>query len=145
MAADDNLSGSNQYEIEGQAKVDALRVMRLRTVPPVLMIKLDRIEHGRCKINTYLIFPIDLDVAQFMEDTADRSESLDNELFGVIADGGITPDSDGRQLRASDTCSTTKTSRKSLRTPQSPKTSAKWRRQYSAWFLDTFGSRGLRR
>ena len=89
---DELLEGDNQYECSGcKQKVDALKGLRVRTVPPVLILSLSRFEYDkqtwqRIKNLKRFPFPSVLDMAPYMEN--EGKESVIYDLFGVVIHRG---------------------------------------------------------
>jgi hypothetical protein len=91
--AESELTGDNQYEIEGKGKVDAVRGTKFAEPPPVLHIHLSRFTYdmrsgGMRKVNDRFEFPFKLDMSPFMAESADRTECLTYELTSVLVHFG---------------------------------------------------------
>ncbi|XP_077385618.1 ubiquitin carboxyl-terminal hydrolase 48 isoform X2 [Festucalex cinctus] len=91
---DEKLDGDNCYFCEScQSKHSATRRIRLHSLPPTLNLQLmrfvfDRQTGHKKKLNTYISFPDQLDMAPFFEDTKDQKCVY--ELSAVLIHRGIS-------------------------------------------------------
>lgn len=88
------LCGSNQYRCEkcNNQYRDAEKYSQLKSLPPILTLSLLRFAYDlktfqRYKETSRFEFPVELDLAEFMEDSASKEESC-YELFSVIIHSG---------------------------------------------------------
>ncbi|KAI5479269.1 hypothetical protein MNV49_003787, partial [Pseudohyphozyma bogoriensis] len=113
----ETLEGENKYNAEGYGLQDAKKGVIFEAFPPVLHLQLKRFEYDmqrdqNVKINDRYEFPLEIDLAPYLEDKADRSESHNYKLHGVLVHSGdvhgghyfvhIKPSADGRWLRFDD-------------------------------------------
>lgn len=91
ICRDEELSGREQYEMpDGSGKVDAVRRVRFRSLPPVLHLQLirftfDYASGSKRKINDRCAYPDRLDLSEFLEEPEEEPEE----------EGGGGEDSDG--------------------------------------------------
>ncbi|XP_061641899.1 ubiquitin carboxyl-terminal hydrolase 48 isoform X4 [Phyllopteryx taeniolatus] len=91
---DEKLDGDNRYFCEScQSKQNATRRIRLHSLPPTLNLQLmrfvfDRQTGHKKKLNTYISFPEQLDMAPFFEVTKDQKCVY--ELSAVLIHRGIS-------------------------------------------------------
>eukprot|EP00941_MAST-03F_sp_MAST-3F-sp1_P004371 g4371.t1 len=91
----DELVDKNKWEAEDGVKVDALKGVRFKNLPPVLMLHLKRFVFNlmtlrREKVSDDFIFKESLDMTPFLEKTSTSENSLKNiyELFAVLIHHG---------------------------------------------------------
>ncbi|RXK41314.1 ubiquitin carboxyl-terminal hydrolase 7 [Tremella mesenterica] len=113
----ETLDGDNRYQAEGLGLQEAKKGVIFRSFPPVLHLQLRRFEYdidkdALVKINDRHEFPFEIDLAEFLEDSADRSVSHNYKLHGVLVHSGdlhgghyfalIKPEKDGRWFKFDD-------------------------------------------
>lgn len=113
----ETLDGENKYMAEGYGLQKARKGVIFERFPPVLHLQLRRFEYdmekdAMCKINDRHEFPFSIDLAEFLSESADRSESHVYKLHGVLVHSGdlngghyfamIKPDADGKWLKFDD-------------------------------------------
>ncbi|KAF9649112.1 cysteine proteinase [Thelephora ganbajun] len=111
------LDGESKYQAEGFGLQDARKRVVFQSLPPVLHLQLKRYGHGmQCdtmvKINDRFEFPFEIDLDEFLDETADRSKPWKYKLHGVLVHSGelngghyfalIKPDRDTRWLKFND-------------------------------------------
>ncbi|KAK4688080.1 ubiquitin carboxyl-terminal hydrolase 7, partial [Tremellales sp. Uapishka_1] len=113
----ETLEGENKYMAEGHGLQDAKKGVIFRSFPPVLHLQLRRFEYdvekdALGKINDRHEFPFSIDLAEFLDESADRSVPHVYKLHGVLVHSGdlhgghyfalIKPDKDGRWFKFDD-------------------------------------------
>ncbi len=113
----ERLEGENKYNAEGFGLQDAHKGVIFESFPPVLHLQLKRFEYDmmrdqNVKINDRYEYPLEIDLAPYLDEKADRSESYKYKLHGVLVHSGdvhgghyfvlIKPSADGRWLRFDD-------------------------------------------
>ncbi|KAF8319268.1 cysteine proteinase [Clavulina sp. PMI_390] len=113
----ETLEGENKYQAEGYGLQDAKKGVIFQSFPPVLHLQLKRFEYdmqrdAMVKINDRHEFPFEIDLAEFLDEAADRSESHVYRLHGVLVHSGdlhgghyfalIKPDRETRWLKYDD-------------------------------------------
>lgn len=113
----ETLDGENKYHAEGFGLQDARKGIIFEALPPVLHLQLKRYEYdmqrdAMVKINDRFEFPFEIDLGEFLDDTADRSKPWVYKLHGVLVHSGdlhgghyfalIKPDRDTRWLKFDD-------------------------------------------
>lgn len=113
----ETLDGENKYQAEGFGLQDAKKGVIFQEFPPVLHLQLRRFEYdvekdALVKINDRFEFPFEIDLAEFLDESADRSVSHVYKLHGVLVHSGdfngghyfalIKPESDGRWFKFDD-------------------------------------------
>ncbi|EJD02278.1 cysteine proteinase [Fomitiporia mediterranea MF3/22] len=113
----ETLDGDNKYQAEGYGLQDAKKGIIFQSFPPVLHIQLKRFEYdiqrdAMVKINDRHEFPFEIDLAEFLDENADRSQSWVYKLHGVLVHSGdlhgghyfalIKPDRETRWLKFDD-------------------------------------------
>lgn len=113
----ETLEGENKYQAEGYGLQDAKKGVIFQSFPPVLHLQLKRFEYdiqrdAMVKINDRHEFPYEIDLAEFLDENADRSESHVYRLHGVLVHSGdlhgghyfalIKPDRNTRWLKYDD-------------------------------------------
>ncbi|EIM90130.1 ubiquitin carboxyl-terminal hydrolase 5 [Stereum hirsutum FP-91666 SS1] len=111
------LEGENKYQAEGYGLQDARKGIIFQSFPPVLHLQLKRFEYdiqrdAMVKINDRHEFPFEIDLDEFLDETADRSSPWVYKLHGVLVHSGdlhgghyfalIKPDNDTRWLKFDD-------------------------------------------
>lgn len=81
------LEGENKYMAEGHGLQDAKKGVSFLSFPPVLHLHLKRFEYDMMrddtiKINDRLEFPMSIDLEEFLDESADRSEPHIYDLYG---------------------------------------------------------------
>ncbi|KDQ18041.1 hypothetical protein BOTBODRAFT_29357 [Botryobasidium botryosum FD-172 SS1] len=112
----ETLDGDNKYQAEGLGLQDAKKGVIFQNFPPVLHLQLKRFEYdiqrdAMVKINDRHEFPLEIDLAEFLENPDER-ESHVYKLHGVLVHSGdlhgghyfalIKPDRDTRWLKFDD-------------------------------------------
>lgn len=92
----EELKGDNQYQTDKYGKQDAVMGTEFLEFPEVLHLHLRRFEFDfrlerMIKINSRFEFPEELDLEEFLADSADHSRPCVYSLFGVLVHSG-TPD-----------------------------------------------------
>ncbi|KAG5358991.1 Ubiquitin carboxyl-terminal hydrolase 21 [Yarrowia sp. C11] len=87
------LDGENQYMAEGYGLQDAQKGVSFQSFPPVLHLQLKRYEYdyerdSMTKINERYEFPASVNLAPYLDRTADMSESWEYELHAVLVHSG---------------------------------------------------------
>lgn len=113
----ETLEGENKYQAEGLGLQDAKKGVSFVEFPPVLHLQLKRFEYdiqrdAMVKINDRHEFPFEIDLAEFLDESADRSQSWVYKLHGVLVHSGdlhgghyfalIKPDRETRWLKYDD-------------------------------------------
>ncbi|CCA77798.1 probable ubiquitin-specific processing protease 21 [Serendipita indica DSM 11827] len=113
----ETLEGDNKYQAEGHGLQDAKKGVIFQSFPPVLHLQLKRFEYdiqrdAMVKINDRHEFPFEIDLEEFLDETADRSEPHVYKLHGVLVHSGdlhgghyfalIKPDRETRWLKYDD-------------------------------------------
>ncbi|KAF9642388.1 cysteine proteinase [Thelephora ganbajun] len=109
----ETLDGKNRYQTEGFGLQDAWERIIFQSLPPVLHLQLERRRRGvqrgaMVEINDRFEFPFEIDLDEFLDETADRSKPWKYKLHGVLvhSDGGyfafIKPDRDTRWHKFND-------------------------------------------
>lgn len=113
----ETLEGDNKYQAEGLGLQDAKKGVVFQEFPPVLHLQLKRFEYdiqrdAMVKINDRHEFPYEIDLVEFLDDTADKTQSWVYKLHGVLVHSGdlhgghyfalIKPDRDTRWLKYDD-------------------------------------------
>ncbi|KAG9126664.1 hypothetical protein FRC07_002537 [Ceratobasidium sp. 392] len=111
----ETLEGDNKYQAEGLGLQDAKKGVVFQEFPPVLHLQLKRFEYDiqrDAMINDRHEFPFEIDLAEFLDETADKSQSWVYKLHGVLVHSGdlhgghyfalIKPDRDTRWLKYDD-------------------------------------------
>lgn len=113
----ETLDGENKYQAEGYGLQDAKKGIIFQSFPPVLHLQLKRFEYdiqrdSMVKINDRHEFPFEIDLGEFLDETADRSQPWVYKLHGVLVHSGdlhgghyfalIKPDRDTRWLKFDD-------------------------------------------
>ncbi|GAA5900428.1 uncharacterized protein JCM6883_002840 [Sporobolomyces salmoneus] len=113
----ETLEGENKYNAEGFGLQDAKKGVIFESFPPVLHLQLKRFEYDmqrdqNVKINDRHEFPLEIDLSPYLDAKADRSETYNYKLHGVLVHSGdvhgghyfvlIKPSADGRWLRFDD-------------------------------------------
>ncbi|KAF9778397.1 cysteine proteinase [Thelephora terrestris] len=111
------MDGENMYQAEGFGLQEARKGIIFQSLPPVLHLQLKRYEYdiqrdAMVKINDRFEFPSEIDLDEFLDETADRHKSWKYKLHGVIVHSGtaecgkcialIKPDQDGLWLKFDD-------------------------------------------
>ncbi|KAI4527549.1 cysteine proteinase [Schizophyllum commune Loenen D] len=113
----ETLDGENKYQAEGYGLQDAKKGITFLSFPPVLHLQLKRFEYdiqrdAMVKINDRHEFPFEIDLAPFLDESADKSQSWVYSLCGVLVHSGdlhgghyfalIKPDKHTRWLKFDD-------------------------------------------
>ncbi|KAG8763667.1 hypothetical protein FRC11_014280 [Ceratobasidium sp. 423] len=113
----ETLEGDNKYQAEGLGLQDAKKGVIFQEFPPVLHLQLKRFEYdiqrdAMVKINDRHEFPFEIDLGEFLDETADKTQSWVYKLHGVLVHSGdlhgghyfalIKPDRDTRWLKYDD-------------------------------------------
>ncbi|KZS99041.1 cysteine proteinase [Sistotremastrum niveocremeum HHB9708] len=113
----ETLDGENKYQAEGFGLQDAKKGIVFESFPPVLHLQLKRFEYdiqrdAMVKINDRHEFPFEIDLGEFLSESADRSASWNYKLHGVLVHSGdlhgghyfalIKPDRETRWLKYDD-------------------------------------------
>ncbi|KAG8830769.1 hypothetical protein FRC17_004264 [Serendipita sp. 399] len=113
----ETLEGDNKYQAEGHGLQDAKKGVIFQSFPPVLHLQLKRFEYdiqrdAMVKINDRHEFPYEIDLEEFLDESADRSEPHLYRLHGVLVHSGdlhgghyfalIKPDRETRWLKFDD-------------------------------------------
>ncbi|TFK55144.1 cysteine proteinase [Heliocybe sulcata] len=113
----ETLDGDNKYQAEGYGLQDAKKGIIFQAFPPVLHLQLKRFEYdiqrdAMVKINDRHEFPFEIDLDEFLDETADRSHPWVYKLHGVLVHSGdlhgghyfalIKPDRETRWLKFDD-------------------------------------------
>ncbi|WVQ73689.1 hypothetical protein IAR50_003269 [Cryptococcus sp. DSM 104548] len=113
----ETLDGENKYQAEGHGLQAAKKGVIFQSFPPVLHLQLRRFEYdiekdALVKINDRHEFPYELDLGDFLDESADRSQSHVYKLHGVLVHSGdlhgghyfalIKPEKDGRWFKFDD-------------------------------------------
>jgi ubiquitin carboxyl-terminal hydrolase 7 len=111
------LDGENKYQAEGLGLQDAKKGIIFESFPPVLHLQLKRFEYdiqrdAMVKINDRHEFPFEIDLDEFLDASADRSQPWLYKLHGVLVHSGdlhgghyfalIKPDRETRWLKFDD-------------------------------------------
>lgn len=111
------LDGENKYHAEGFGLQDAKKGIIFESFPPVLHLQLKRFEYdiqrdAMVKINDRHEFPFEIDLGEFLDPNADRSQPWVYRLHGVLVHSGdlhgghyfalIKPDRNTRWLKFDD-------------------------------------------
>ncbi|CAO3632410.1 unnamed protein product [Cunninghamella blakesleeana] len=91
--AEETLEGDNKYMAEGHGLQDAKKGVIFESFPPVLHLQLKRFEYDimrdmMVKINDRHEFPLSIDLAPYLAETADKSVSHEYMLHGVLVHSG---------------------------------------------------------
>ncbi|KAJ2697853.1 ubiquitin-specific protease ubp15 [Coemansia sp. IMI 209128] len=89
----ETLNGENKYQAEGFGLQDAKKGVIFESFPPVLQLQLKRFEYdfrrdAMVKINDRHEFPPSIDLGEFLSEDADRSQSWNYVLHGVLVHSG---------------------------------------------------------
>lgn len=113
----ETLDGENKYHAEGYGLQDAKKGIIFESFPPVLHLQLKRFEYdiqrdAMVKINDRHEFPFEIDLAEFLDSSADSSQPCIYKLHGVLVHSGdlhgghyfalIKPDGESRWLKFDD-------------------------------------------
>ncbi|KAJ7582794.1 hypothetical protein C8J56DRAFT_955745 [Mycena floridula] len=113
----ETLDGENKYQAEGFGLQDAKKGIIFESFPPVLHLQLKRFEYdmqrdAMVKINDRHEFPFEIDLGEFLDVNADRSQPWVYKLHGVLVHSGdlhgghyfalIKPDRETRWLKFDD-------------------------------------------
>ena len=113
----ETLDGENKYHAEGYGLQDAKKGIVFQSFPPVLHLQLKRFEYdiqrdAMVKINDRHEFPFEINLAEFLDSSTDRSQSWVYKLHGVLVHSGdlhgghyfalIKPDGNSRWLKFDD-------------------------------------------
>jgi len=113
----DMLDGENKYPAGGFGLQDAKKGIIFESFPPVLHLQLQRFEYdiqqdAMVKINNRHEFPFEIDLDEFLDASADRSQPWIYKLHGVFVHSGdlhggrywalIKPDREARWLKFDD-------------------------------------------
>ncbi|RPD80183.1 cysteine proteinase [Lentinus tigrinus ALCF2SS1-7] len=113
----ETLDGENKYMAEGYGLQEAKKGIVFQSFPPVLHLQLKRFEYdiqrdAMVKINDRHEFPFEIDLGEFLDETADRSQPWVYKLHGVLVHSGdlhgghyfalIKPDRETRWLKFDD-------------------------------------------
>jgi ubiquitin carboxyl-terminal hydrolase 7 len=113
----ETLDGENKYQAEGFGLRDAKKGIIFQSFPPVLHLQLKRFEYdiqrdAMVKINDRHEFPFEIDLGEFLDQEADRSQPWVYRLHGVLVHSGdlhgghyfalIKPDDETRWLKFDD-------------------------------------------
>lgn len=113
----ETLDGENKYQAEGHGLQAARKGVIFKSFPPVLHLQLRRFEYdvekdALVKINDRHEFPFEIDLGEFLDESADRSQSHVYKLHGVLVHSGdlhgghyfalIKPEKDGRWYKFDD-------------------------------------------
>ncbi|OSC99045.1 cysteine proteinase [Trametes coccinea BRFM310] len=113
----ETLDGENKYMAEGYGLQEAKKGIIFQSFPPVLHLQLKRFEYdiqrdAMVKINDRHEFPFEIDLGEFLDETADRSQPWVYKLHGVLVHSGdlhgghyfalIKPDRETRWLKFDD-------------------------------------------
>ncbi|CAE6431473.1 unnamed protein product [Rhizoctonia solani] len=113
----ETLEGDNKYQAEGLGLQDAKKGVIFQEFPPILHLQLKRFEYdiqrdAMVKINDRHEFPFEIDLAEFLDDTADKTQPWVYKLHGVLVHSGdlhgghyfalIKPDRETRWLKYDD-------------------------------------------
>lgn len=113
----ETLDGENKYQAEGLGLQDAKKGIIFESFPPVLHLQLKRFEYdiqrdAMVKINDRHEFPFEIDLAEFLDPSADLSQPWVYKLHGVLVHSGdlhgghyfalIKPDGNTRWLKFDD-------------------------------------------
>lgn len=87
------LDGENKYQAEGFGLQDAKKGIIFESFPPVLHLQLKRFEYdiqrdAMVKINDRHEFPFEIDLGEFLDPNADRSQPWVYRLHGVLVHSG---------------------------------------------------------
>ncbi|CAK5277441.1 unnamed protein product [Mycena citricolor] len=111
------LDGENKYAAEGFGLQDAKKGIIFESFPPVLHLQLKRFEYdmqrdAMVKVNDRHEFPFEIDLGEFLDASADRSQPWVYKLHGVLVHSGdlhgghyfalIKPDRETRWLKFDD-------------------------------------------
>ncbi|KAF9047647.1 cysteine proteinase [Panaeolus papilionaceus] len=111
------LDGEYKYHAEGFGLQDAKKGIVFESFPPVLHLQLNRFGYdiqrdAMVKINDRHEFPFEIDLAEFLDPSADRSQPWVYKLHGVLVHSGdlhggqyfalIKPDNETRWLKFDD-------------------------------------------
>ncbi|KAI8066595.1 hypothetical protein BC940DRAFT_275132 [Gongronella butleri] len=91
--AEEILDGDNKYMAEGHGLQDAKKGVIFESFPPVLHLQLKRFEYNimtdrMVKINDRHEFPLTIDLEPFLSESADKSQSHEYVLHGVLVHSG---------------------------------------------------------
>lgn len=113
----ETLDGDNKYFAEGFGLQDAKKGVIFQEFPPVLHLQLKRFEYdmerdAMVKINDRHEFPLEIDLEEFLDETANHSENWNYKLHGVLVHSGdlhgghyyalLKPEKDGNWFRFDD-------------------------------------------
>lgn len=113
----ETLDGENKYQAEGYGLQDAKKGIVFQAFPPVLHLQLKRFEYdiqrdAMVKINDRHEFPFEIDLSEFLDESADKSSPWVYKLHGVLVHSGdlhgghyfacIKPDRETRWLKFDD-------------------------------------------
>ncbi|EPS37721.1 hypothetical protein H072_8604 [Dactylellina haptotyla CBS 200.50] len=113
----ETLEGENKYFAEGHGLQDAKKGVIFESFPPVLHVHLKRFDYdfmrdAITKVNDLYEFPEEFDAAPYLADDADKSESYEYVLHGVLVHSGdfnaghyyafIKPDAGGNWFKFDD-------------------------------------------
>lgn len=113
----ETLDGDNKYFAEGYGLQDVKKGVIFQDFPPVLHLQLKRFEYdmerdAMVKINDRHEFPLDIDLSEFLDETADKTADWNYKLHGVLVHSGdlhgghyyalLKPEKDGKWFRFDD-------------------------------------------
>lgn len=113
----ETLDGDNKYFAEGYGLQDAKKGVIFQEFPPVLHLQLKRFEYdmerdAMVKINDRHEFPLEIDLKEYLDETADRGANWNYKLHGVLVHSGdlhgghyyalLKPEKDGKWFRFDD-------------------------------------------
>ncbi|KAM0756443.1 cysteine proteinase [Meredithblackwellia eburnea MCA 4105] len=89
----ETLEGENKYNAEGFGLQDAKKGVIFESFPPVLHLQLKRFEYDfqrdqNVKINDRYEFPLEIDLGDYLDEKADRSQPHIYKLHGVLVHSG---------------------------------------------------------
>ena len=89
----ETLDGDNKYFAEGYGLQDAKKGVIFQDFPPVLHLQLKRFEYdmerdAMVKINDRHEFPLEIDLKEFLDESADREANYNYVLHGVLVHSG---------------------------------------------------------
>lgn len=113
----ETLDGDNKYFAEGYGLQDAKKGVIFQEFPPVLHLQLKRFEYdiekdAMVKINDRHEFPLEIDLKEYLDETADLQANWNYKLHGVLVHSGdlhgghyyalLKPEKDGKWFRFDD-------------------------------------------
>lgn len=89
----ETLDGDNKYFAEGYGLQDAKKGVIFEEFPPVLHLQLKRFEYdmerdAMVKINDRHEFPLEIDLNEFLDESADKGANWNYKLHGVLVHSG---------------------------------------------------------